>query len=111
MLVLAAIVPAVRPVHLKAVYNADAAVGRAMTDLQFAASLAASNQQQLAETARQVLTAIIHAPDLRDGKTVKGGNAERCDRYLVELNRLFPLYANLGVVGADGRSLCNGIPM
>jgi PAS domain S-box-containing protein len=109
MLVLAAIVPLFGLSIYKAVYNADAAVGRAKTDLQFAASLAASNQQQLAETARQVLTAIIHAPDLRD---IRGsGNAERCVRYLMELNRRLPLYANLGIVGADGRSLCNGLPI
>jgi hypothetical protein len=109
MLVLAAIVPLFGLSIYKAVYNADAAVERAKTDLQFAASLAASNQQQLAETARQVLTAIIHAPDLRD---IRGsGNAERCVRYLVELNRRLPLYANLGIVGADGRSLCNGLPI
>ncbi|EJL77063.1 PAS domain-containing protein,HAMP domain-containing protein, partial [Polaromonas sp. CF318] len=113
ILVLAAIVPLFGLSIFKAVYNADAAVERAMTDLQFAASLAASNQQQLAETARQVLTAVIHAPELlsdKDGKTVKGGRGGRCDAYLAQLNRLFPLYANLGIVGMDGRALCNGIP-
>lgn len=113
ILVLAAIVPLFGLSIFKAVYNADIAVERAMTDLQFAASLAASNQQQLAETARQVLTAVVHAPELLSdeaGKTVKGGRGGRCDAYLVELNRQFPLYANLGIVGMDGRALCNGIP-
>jgi len=113
ILVLAAIVPLFGLSIFKAVYNADVAVERAMTDLQFAASLAASNQQQLAETARQVLTAVVHAPDLRndkDGKSVKSGRGGRCDNYLAQLNQLFPLYANLGIVGADGQSLCNGIP-
>jgi len=113
ILVLAAIVPLFGLSIFKAVYNADVAVERAMTDLQFAASLAASNQQQLAETARQVLTAVVHAPDLRndkDGKSVKSGRGGRCDAYLAQLNQLFPLYANLGIVGADGQSLCNGIP-
>lgn len=112
-LVLAAIIPLFGLSIFKAVYNADVAVERAMTDLQFAASLAASNQQQLAETARQVLTSVVHAPELlsdENGKTVKGGRGGRCDDYLVELNRLFPLYANLGIVGMDGRALCNGIP-
>jgi len=113
ILVLAAIVPLFGLSIFKAVYNADAAVERAMTDLQFAASLAASNQQQLAETARQVLTAIIHAPELRsdkDGKDVKGGRDGRCDAYLAKLNELFPLYANLGIVGMDGQAMCNGLP-
>lgn len=107
MLVLAAIVPLFGLSIYKAVYNAEAAVARAVADLQFAGSLAASNQQQLAETARQVLTAIIHAPDLRD---IKGGRSERCDHYLAELKRQISLYANLGVVAADGQALCNGLP-
>src|SRR3982751_3209879 len=113
ILVLAAIVPLFGLSIFKAVYNADVAVERAMTDLQFAASLAASNQQQLAETARQVLTAIVHAPELQDdedGKRIKGGRGGRCDNYLSQLNQLFPLYANLGIVGADGQSTCNGVP-
>jgi len=113
ILVLAAIAPLFGLSIFKAVYNADVAVERAMTDLQFAASLAASNQQQLAETARQVLTAIVHAPELqddKDGKRIKGGRGGRCDNYLAQLNQLFPLYANLGIVGADGQSMCNGMP-
>src|SRR5215207_8579826 len=102
MLVLVAIVPMFGLSIFKAVYNADAAVERAQADLQFATSLAASSQQRLAESARQVLTAIIHMPGLRDG------NGDRCNRYLVELNKLFPLYANFGIVAPDGYALCNG---
>lgn len=103
MLVLVAIVPLFGLSIIKAVYNANEAVERATTDLQFATSLAASSQQRLGETARQVLTAIIHAPELR-----KDGRA-RCDRYLGELVREFPLYANLGVVNAEGYSVCSGV--
>jgi PAS domain S-box-containing protein len=103
ILVLAAIVPLFGLSLIKAVYSANEAVERATTDLQFAASLAASSQQRLGETARQVLTAIIHAPDLqKDGRV-------RCDRYLGELVRQFPLYANLGVINAEGQSICSGI--
>ena len=103
MLVLAAIVPLFGLSIIKAVYNAGDAVDRATTDLQFAASLAASSQQRLGETARQVLTAIVHAPDLRQGERA------RCDRYLATLVRQFPLYANLGVINAEGQSICSGI--
>lgn len=103
MLVLAAIVPLFGLSIIKAVYNANAAVERATTDLQFAASLAASSQQRLGDTARQLLTAIIHAPDLQ-----KDGRA-RCDRYLGEMVREFPLYANLGVINAEGQSICSGV--
>ncbi|MEP6771479.1 MAG: PAS domain S-box protein [Polaromonas sp.] len=102
MLVLVAIVPMFGLSIFKAVYNADVAVERAKTDLEFATSLAASTQQRLAESARQVLTAIVHMPDLR----AEGG--ARCDRYLVALRNLLPLYANFGVVAPDGYALCNG---
>ena len=102
MLVLVAIVPMFGLSIFKAVYNADTAVERAQGDLQFATSLAASSQQRLAESARQVLTAIVHVPGLRDG------NGDRCNRYLVEIKKLFPLYANFGIVGPDGYALCNG---
>jgi hypothetical protein len=103
MLVMTAIVPLFGLSFIKALYSANDAVERATTDLQFAASLAASSQQRLGETARQLLTAIIHAPDLRNG-----GRA-RCDLYLGEMVRQFPLYANLGVINAEGQSICSGI--
>ncbi len=103
MLVLVATVPLFGLSIIKAVYNANQAVERATTDLEFAASLAASGQQRLGETARQLLTAIIHAPELR-----KDGRA-RCDNYLGELVRQFPLYANLGVINAEGQSICSGV--
>src|SRR4051812_33818892 len=103
ILVLAAIVPLFFLSLIKAVYSANDAVERATTDLEFAASLAASSQQRLADTARQVLTAILPAPDLR-----KDGRA-RCDRFLAELIRQFPLYPNLGVINAEGQSICSGV--
>ncbi|UUZ62341.1 hypothetical protein LP417_19555 [Polaromonas sp. P1-6] len=103
MLVMAAIVPLFGLSIFKAWHNADAAVERALTDLQFAASLAASGQQRVAETAQQVLTAIANVSDIRDGKVA------RCDRYLAELRRLFPVYANLGILGADGYARCHGL--
>ncbi|HEY3046488.1 MAG TPA: PAS domain S-box protein [Polaromonas sp.] len=103
MLVMAAIVPLFGLSIFKAMYNAGAAVERAQTDLQFAASLAAASQQQVTETARQVLTAIANVSDVRDGKVA------RCDRYLGELRRLFPVYVNLGIVGADGYARCHGL--
>ena len=103
MLVVAALVPLFGLSIFKALHNAGAAVERAQTDLQFAASLAAASQQGVAETARQVLTAITHVSDVRDGK------GARCDRYLGEMRRLFPVYVNLGIIGADGYARCHGL--
>ncbi|MFC5521720.1 PAS domain S-box protein [Polaromonas jejuensis] len=103
ILVVAAIVPLFGLSMFKAWLNADAAVARALTELQFTVSLAASSQQRMTETAHQLLTAIAHVPDIRDGKVL------RCNRYLAELKQLFPGYANLGIVGADGYARCNGV--
>ncbi|MDD5324070.1 MAG: hypothetical protein PHR71_01960, partial [Polaromonas sp.] len=102
MLVLAAIVPLLGLSVFRAWLNADAAIERALTNLRVAVSLAASSQQRVTETARQVLTAITNAPVIREGKP------DPCNRYLGELGRLIPSYANLGIVGTDGYSSCHG---
>ena len=80
----------------------DAAIQRATSNLQAAAALVASNQQQMAETAKQVLTAVANSPDVLDG------NLARCSSYLADLNRLYTAYANLGIVGIDGNTRCHG---
>ncbi|MCJ7800313.1 MAG: PAS domain S-box protein, partial [Polaromonas sp.] len=88
---------------LNAWLNANAAVERALTDLRFAVSLAASNQQRVAETAHHVLTVITHVPDSADGQSAG------CNRLLGVLRQQFPGYANLGIVGADGYARCHGL--
>ena len=102
MLVLAAIVPLLGLSVFRAWLNADAAIELALTDLRLAVSLAALSQQRGTETVRQVLTVITNAPVIREGKP------DPCNRYLGELGRLIPSYANLGIVGTDGYSSCHG---
>ena len=63
----------------------------------------AGNQQQMAETAKQVLTAVANSPDVMEG------NVARCSSYLADLNRLYTAYANLGIVGTDGYTRCHGM--
>jgi len=103
LLVVAAMVPLFGLSAVNAWLNADAAVARALTDLRFAVSLAASSQHRVAETAHQVLTVIAHVPD------IAGGQAASCNRLLVTLKQQFPDYANLGIVGADGYARCHGL--
>ncbi len=103
LLVLAAIVPLFVLSLVTAVLNTDVAVKRATRNLQAAAALVASNQQQMAETARQVLTAVANSPDVLDS------NVARCSSYLANLNRLYTAYANLGIIGVDGYARCHGI--
>jgi PAS domain S-box-containing protein len=103
LLVLAAIVPLFILSLVTAVLNTDAAVKRATANLQAAAALVAGNQQQMAETAKQVLTAVAHSPD------VLAANGARCSSYLTELNRIYTVYANLGIIGVDGYARCHGL--
>ena len=103
LLVLAAVLPLFVLSIVKAVRNTDDAVSQAGLALQTDAALLAVSQQQVVETARQVLTAVANAPDVRDG------NLARCSAYLAELNRTFTIYANLGIIGIDGYARCHGL--
>jgi PAS domain S-box-containing protein len=103
LLVVAAIVPLFGLSAINAWVNANAAVERSMSNLRFAVSLAASSQQRVEETARQVLTVIAHVPD------IAGGQSAGCNRFLGELKLQFPDYANLGIIGADGYARCHGV--
>ena len=102
LLMLAAMVPLFALSLVTSVLSTDAAIKRATGNLQAAASVVASNQQQMAETAKQVLTAVAHSPDVLEG------NVARCSSYLADLNRLYTAYANLGIIGADGYARCHG---
>ena len=95
LLMLAAVLPLFALSLVTSVLNTDAAIKRATGNLQTVAALVASNQQQMAETAKQVLTAVANSPDVVEG------NVARCSSYLASLNRLYTAYANLGIIGID----------
>ncbi len=103
MLVMVAIVPLFGLSIFKALHNADTAVERAKSNLQFAASLAAVSQERVASSAQQVLTAIAYIPGIQDAKNPD------CDRYFSSLNQRFSEYANLGILGLDGYTRCHGL--
>ena len=103
ILVVVAIVPLFGMSIFKALHNADAAVERAKGDLQFAVSLAAAGQERVADSARQLLTAIASLPDLQDGKNFD------CDRYFSNLIQRLPEYANMGILGLDGYTRCHAL--
>ena len=64
LLMLAAILPLFALSLVTSVLTTEAAIKRATGNLQAAAALVASNQQQIAETAKQVLTAVASSPDV-----------------------------------------------
>ena len=100
-LVLAAIVPLFGLSIVGAVLTASEAVGRVKQNLAFSASLVAANQAQLAESARQVLTAIANTPELM------AVNSPLCHQPFKSLNDKLPMYANLGVIDVDGILRCH----
>ena len=102
LLVAAAMVPLVGLSIFHAESGSDAALSRATDSLNFAVSLAASNQQQITKTAHQVLIAFTHIPGILEGQ------AAPCNHYLKELKRQLPDYANLGIASSNGIVLCNG---
>ena len=103
LLVVAAMVPLLGMAIFNAELSSDAALSRATNDLKFAVSLAASNQQQVIETAHQVLVAISHVPGIREGQYA------HCNQHLSELRRQLPSYANFGIASAQGFVLCSGL--
>lgn len=103
LLVVAAMVPLLGLAIFNAQLDSQISLSRATDNLKFAVSLAASNQQQITETAHQVLIAMTHVPGIREGRNA------HCDQHLNELRQQLPAYANLGIASADGFLLCNGL--
>ncbi|CAN5238869.1 hypothetical protein BH10PSE16_BH10PSE16_24850 [soil metagenome] len=101
LLVVVAIVPLLGMALINAWRNADAAVSRATDNLRFVASLVAGSQDRMTDSAHQLLMAIANAPGLEEGKTAD------CQRYLKTLKDQFSIYANLGLIGADGYLRCD----
>ncbi|MDB5965510.1 MAG: multi-sensor signal transduction histidine kinase, partial [Polaromonas sp.] len=101
MLVVAAIVPLFGLSVVRALLNAEAAISQATRNLEFSASLVASNQRRVADSARQTLTAISNIPGMAEGKKPD------CQRYFKNLVQELSVYANLGIVGPDGVIRCH----
>lgn len=104
---LVVLVAALLPLFATAIWmamreNRDAIeLGR--SQLKFAASLLAANQDRTAEATEQMLGAVAAVPDLR-----QGGHA-RCQAYLEGLRQRFDVYANIGMVAPDGHVLCDAL--
>ena len=101
MLMLLAIVPLLGMSLFDAVMGARDAETQTTKNLEISASLVAVNQQQVANSARQVLTAISHLPDLVEGRE------PACQRYFKTLTAELPVYTNIGIIGADGYIRCH----
>lgn len=102
MLVIAAIVPLFGLSLVGAVLTSDEAVSRATKNLEFSASLVAANQQRVADSVRQVLTAVANMP------AMDSRNPE-CLRYFKTLSEQLGVYSNVGIINADGYIRCHSV--
>ncbi len=103
LLVIAAITPLLAFTLYRAASQSDQELAQTQAGLEFAASLAAANQERVAESARLLLTAIVNLPGLYDGKDVQ------CAAYFERFRGRFPAYANLGLTGVDGYTRCHAL--
>lgn len=102
-LVIAAVVPLFGLAIVKAWLNSQSALQREADNLQFAVSLVAARQDQVTQSAHQILLAMAKAPGLLEGPP---GD---CQRFLKALTDDLPLFANLGLIGLDGNFRCHGL--
>lgn len=73
----------------------------AQTQLKFAASIIAANQDRTIASTHALLTAIAAMPDLR------GASVARCQAYFSELKARNPMYFNIGFFDTEGRAVCH----
>ncbi|MES2508378.1 MAG: PAS domain S-box protein [Pseudomonadota bacterium] len=104
MLVIAAIVPLLVLSVIGAVLTARDAVRQTTRTLEFSASLVAANQQRVADSVRQMLSAISQVPGMLEGREPD------CQRYFKSLVTELQVYANVGVIAPDGTVRCHSVP-
>lgn len=103
MLMAAAMVPLFGLSMVNALLNRTAAVGQVSDDLKFAVSLVAANQDKMVDAIHHILVSIGNAPGALTPRNA------HCPRYLSTLKEQLGVYANLGIVGADGYLLCHAM--
>ena len=103
LLVIAAIVPIFGFSVANAVMKINEDIRQATKNLEFTASQVASTQEQVADSAHQLLISIAKAPAL-----VQTGLPE-CHDYFKSLNDELVPYTNIGLIGSDGYFLCHSL--
>ena len=103
LLVAAAILPLAALLVWILVREMEGDIGRAQSQLKFAASLIAADQDRNVEAAQDLLATIGAMPQMR--------NPERgsCGKFFQTLHGFHPIYANFGIVGIDGKAICHAV--
>ncbi len=104
LLVALAITPIAVMTVLGGIREREAAIRVSQENLQRLTSLAAANEAQSLERARQILVDLVSVPDLL-------GPAPRCNALLADVLDRNEGYVNFGLIRLDGEVTCSAVPM
>ncbi|MGG7606116.1 ATP-binding protein [Massilia sp. BKSP1R2A-1] len=104
LLVALAITPIAVMTVLGGMREREAAIRASEENLQRLTTLAAANEAQSLERARQILVDLVSVPDLM-------GPAPRCNALLADVLDRNEGYVNFGLIRLDGEVTCSAVPM
>ena len=104
LLVALAITPIAVMTVLGGIREREAAIRASQENLQRLTGLAAANEAQSLERARQILVDLVSVPDLM-------GPTARCNALLADVLDRNEGYANFGLIRLDGEVTCSAVPM
>jgi signal transduction histidine kinase/ActR/RegA family two-component response regulator len=104
LLVALAITPIAVMTVMGGLREREAAIRASQENLQRLTGLAAANEAQSLERARQILVDLVSVPDLM-------GPTDRCNALLADVLDRNEGYANFGLIRLDGEVTCSAVPM
>ncbi|MBC7573767.1 MAG: EAL domain-containing protein [Herminiimonas sp.] len=103
LLAMTAVAPGIAVLVYSSVVVQRDEVVHARQELESVAKLVAANQEQLTEGVRQILVTIASGPSVR-----RYDLHDLCVEFLRNVQAATPAYANIGVLGLDGKIECQG---
>ncbi len=101
VLMMAAVLPMFALSLWVALRESRSATEQAQSQLRFAASLLAANQDRAVDAAEQLLGAIAAMPELR------AADRRHCQAYFEGLRDSYPMYSNIGLIAPGGQVVCH----
>ena len=104
LLVLLSLVPALALTASAGLEQRRKEAAEARTEVQRLVQGVSTSQQQVNETARQLLVTLAQSPEVR------GGDPAECSALVASLLGYYPLYTTLGAVKLNGDVFCSALP-
>lgn len=101
LIVVIAAVPALGLIFYNTLEQRKSAINEAHEDALRLARIAAHLHEEIIQDTRIILTTLAQVPEVRD-KDLK-----KCNALMADLPKKYPYYANLGMFGSDGYTICN----